>query len=281
LERNDNRMTWLIIIGLIVVGALASAVWPVIAGQLDIGRSGELAAAREAPEPIVIDIEDYLLGPEIMGLLDSAPEGVRDFVNNNINGREVPQFLAIGILTALTIGALVMLAAPLALIYTRLEKSAAVVQEDENYKLAVSALEKRQNAELKEQRQAKPARVTADAAEDRRGFAYTMAFLGIVFAWVIGAVIGHAAYGGEEIQAGGQLINPVSIVSLFVLILALVAYYFYFRFVRKPEEIDPAQSDYSPVSWGWVWVIVSGLIIVGLGTGLALNLIASGSAPPG
>lgn len=274
-------MTWLIIIGLVVVGALASAVWPTIAAQLDIGRAGELAEAREAPEPIVIDIEDYLLGPEIMGLLDSAPEGVRDFVNNNINGREVPQFLAIAILTAITIGALVMLGAPLALIYTRLEKSAATVQEDESYKLAVSALEKRQNAEIKEQQQAKPAHVSGDSAEDRRGFAYTMAFLGIIFAWVIGTLIGQAAYGGQELQAGGQLVNPVSIISLIVLIVALVGYFFYFRFVRKPEEVDPAQSDYTSVSWGWIWVIVSGLIIVGLGTGLALNLIASAGSPPG
>lgn len=278
MERNESRMTWAIVIGLIVVGGLASAVWPAISAQLNIGRSGELAAASEPAEPIVFHIEDHLLGKEIMTLLGSAPQGVQDFVNNNINGREISQPVAIGIFVALTVGGLIALGLPLAIIYTRLESSASAIQEDEEYKAAVSVLEKRQTAELKEQQQAKPAKIEGDEASDRRGFAYTMAFLGIIFAWVIGTVIGHAAYGGELIETeNGQLINPVSLVSLIVLVITLVGYFVYFRFFRRPEEIDPAESDYSPVSWGWVWVIVSGLLIVGVGLGLAFNLIGSGA----
>ena len=278
MERNDSRMTWAIVIGLIVVGGLASAVWPAISAQLNIGRAAELAAAREPAEPIVFNIEDHLLGSEIMALIGDAPQGVQDFVNDNINGREISQPMAIGIFVALTVGGLIALGLPLAIIYTRLEKSASAIQEDEEYKAAVSVLEKRQTAGLKEQQQANPAKIEGDEASDRRGFAYTMAFLGIIFAWVIGTVIGHAAYGGELIETdNGQLINPVSIVSLIVLVVTLVGYFVYFRFFRRPEEIDPAESDYSPVAWGWVWVIVSGLLIVGVGLGLAFNLISSGA----
>lgn len=277
MERNDSRMTWAIVIGLIVVGGLASAVWPVISAQLNIGRSSELAAASEPAEPIVFNIEDHLLGPEILELVAGAPDFIQNPVNS-INGAEISQPLAIGIFTALAVGGLIALGLPLAIIYTRLESSASAIQEDEEYKAAVSVLEKRQTAELKEKRQTSPAKIEGDEASDRRGFAYTMAFLGIIFAWVIGTVIGHAAYGGELIEtSNGQLINPVSIVSLVVLVITLVGYFVYFRFFRRPEEIDPAESDYSPVSWGWVWVIVSGLLIVGVGLGLALNLIGSGA----
>ena len=277
MERNESRMTWAIIIGLIVVGGLASAVWPAISAQLNIGRSGELAAARPEPEPIVIEVEDHLLGEDLLGV-----PVIGEFLSNTIDGVVISQPVAIGILVAVTVGSLVILGVPLAFIYARLESSAASIQEDEGYKAAVSTLEKRQQAELKEQQQANPARVGEDEAESRRNFAYTMAFLGIVFAWVVGTVIGHAAYGGELIETrDGQLINPVSIVSLVVLVIALVGYFVYFRFIRKPEEIDPAETDYAPVSWGWVWVIISGLLVVGVGAGLALNLIASGGAPPG
>lgn len=278
MERNESRMTWAIIIGLIVVGGLASAVWPIISAQLNIGRSGELAAARPEPEPIVIEVEDHLLGEDLLGV-----PVLGEFLSDTIDGVVLSQPVAIGILVAVTVGSLVMLGAPLAFIYTRLEKSAASIQEDESYKAAASVLEKRQQAELKEQQQAKPARVGAGEAESRRNFAYTMAFLGIVFAWVVGTVLGHAAYGGELIERNGQLINPVSIVSLVVLVIAVAGYFVYFRFIRKPEEIeiDSAAADYASVSWGWVWVIVSGLLIVGVGMGLALNLIAAGSAPPG
>ena len=275
-------MTWAIIIGLILVGGLASAVWPAISAQLNIGRAGELAAARPAPEPIVIDIEKYLLGPEIIDLLSQAPQGIQDFIANNINGREISQPVAIGILVAVTIGSLVILGGPIALIYTRLEKSASTVQEDEGYKAAVSTLDKRQQAQLKEQQQANPSRAGGDEAGSRRNFAYTMAFLGIIFAWVVGTVIGHATYGGGMVETNsGQLINPVSIVSMIVLVIALAAFFIYFRFVQRPEEIDPGETDYSAVSWGWLWVIVSGLLIVGVGAGLALNLISNSGAPPG
>lgn len=274
MERNDNRMTWLIIIGLIVVGGLASAVWPAISAQLNIGRAGELAAAESDPEPIVFNIEDHLLGEEIMTLIGDAPQGVQDFVNNNVNGREISYPVAIGIFTALTVGGLIALGLPLAFIYTRLESSAAAIQEDEEYKAAVSALDKRQTAEIKEKQQAKPARVSGDEASDRRGFAYSMAFLGIIVAWVIGTIVGHLIL----VESSDQLTNPVGNATLAVVLIAVVGYFLYFRFIRKPEEIDPAASDYSPVSWGWVWVVVSGLLIVGVGAGLAINLINSGGA---
>jgi hypothetical protein len=262
-------MTWAIIIGLLVVGAFASAVWPTLSAQIS-GQSSP--APREPAEPIVINIENYLMGKEIMTLIGDAPQGVQDFVEQNINGRELTQPVAIGILTALSLGGLVLLAGPIALIYTRLEKQTSTVKEDETYQLAVSALEKRQTAELKERQQAKPGRIEGDPAGDRRGFSYTMAFLGIMFAWVIGTVVGHAAYGSAMVESGGQLVNPVSIISLIVLVVAVVAFFLYFRFVRKPEDIDLTQTDYSPVSWGWLWVVVSGLLIVGVGTGLAITL---------
>lgn len=268
-------MTWLIIIGLVVVGGLASAVWPTISAQLNIGNAAEIAAAREPAQPIVIDIEKYLLGPEILNLVSSAPDFVQNFVDS-INGREISQAMAIGIISALTIGSLVILGGPLAFIYTKLESSASAVQEDEEYKAAVSALDKRQTAVIKEQQQAKPAHIDGNEASDRRGFAYTMAFLGIIFAWVIGTVIGHMISSGE---AGNntQITNPVGNATLAVVVIALVGYFLYFRFIRKPEEIDPAESDYSTVPWGWVWVIISGLLIVGVGAGLALNMISSGA----
>ena len=265
-------MTWAIIIGLILVGGLASAVWPAISAQLNIGNAAELAAAQPDPEPIVIELEDHLLGELLV-----VP-GLGDFLNENVDGLEFSQSLAIGVLVAVNLGSLVILGVPLAVIYTRLESQASEIQEDEDFKAAVSALDKRQTAELKEQQQANPARIEGDEVSDRRGFAYTMAFLGIIFAWVVGTVIGHAVYGGEMLETNsGDLINPVSIVSLIVLVIVLVGYFVYFRFIRNPEEIDPAESDYSSVSWGWVWVIVSGMNIVGVGAGLAFNLFGSGA----
>lgn len=265
MERSESRMTWAIIIGLIIIGGLASAAWPVISAELNIGRAGELAAVRSEPEPIVINIEDHLLGPEIMGIISSISPEALDFVNNNINGREISQPVAIGILVALTVGSLVLLGGPIALIYTRLETQASSIKEDETFQAAQAELEKQQQAELKEMRQQNPAHANQDEAKSRRGFAYTMAFLGIIFAWVLGMLIDEAF--------------STSSASLISVVIALLLAFVYFRFMRKPEEIDPEAADYQPVSWGWVWVVVSGMLIVGLGTGLAIALYSS--APPG
>jgi hypothetical protein len=92
-----------------------------------------------------------------------------------------------------------------------------------------------------------------------------MAFLVIVFAWVVGTIL------AESFSA--PLAVPIT------LAVTLIGLFLYFRYFRKPEEINPEATDYQPVSWGWVWVIVSGLLIVGLGTGLAVTLFSS--VPPG
>ena len=45
---------------------------------------------------------------------------------------------------------------------------------------------------------------------------------------------------------------------------------------RDPEDLESHESDLKPVNWGAIWVIVTGLLVVGIGTGLAIALSPAG-----
>jgi hypothetical protein len=60
------------------------------------------------------------------------------------------------------------------------------------------------------------------------------------------------------------------VISIVVLALAIRA--------REPDDLDFGKTDNNPVNWSYVWVILSGALIFGLGAGLA---IAMTSLPAG
>ena len=64
--------------------------------------------------------------------------------------------------------------------------------------------------------------------------------------------------------------KKVAVVLLSVLVLYLALRR------RDPLELDSAEVENKPVKWGTIWVILTGLIIVGIGTGLAIALAPGG-----
>ena len=84
-------------------------------------------------------------------------------------------------------------------------------------------------------------------------------------------LLGNAIFQGEEVEIGEQLVNPVAILNLFLILLTVVTLIAVFR-SNPTADPDSNATDYRPVNWGWIWVILSGLLIVGIGTGLAIAM---------
>ena len=72
---------------------------------------------------------------------------------------------------------------------------------------------------------------------------------------------------GLELSAGGFGL-VVSLVTAVILILVMRR--------RDPMEIDQPESDSRPINWGVIWVVVTGLIVVGVGAGIAIAFSTPG-----
>ena len=72
---------------------------------------------------------------------------------------------------------------------------------------------------------------------------------------------------GLELSAGGFGL-VVALITAVILILVMRR--------RDPLEIEQAESEYKPINWGVVWVLITGLIVVGVGTGIAIAFSTPG-----
>ena len=72
---------------------------------------------------------------------------------------------------------------------------------------------------------------------------------------------------GLELSAGGfSLVVALSTAVILILVMR----------GRDPLEIEQPESENEPVNWGMVWVVVTGLIVVGIGAGIAIAFSTPG-----
>ena len=70
--------------------------------------------------------------------------------------------------------------------------------------------------------------------------------------------------------------SPIAVINGILILITIVVLVLTAR-ARKPGALDNPENDNDPVNWGYIWILLSGLIIVGIGTGLAIAL-RSGAA---
>lgn len=268
----ETWKTWAFIIGLLLFSALASVAWPAIQERLDLDWEGVYATPTiggfevESGEMVTIQLEDYLFGE----VLVEAP------LLRELNGRQVHPLVLAGILTLLMVGALFVVALPLALIYVRLDRQTVALKQDESFQAKQSELEQRQREEIKALEKSQPPGDIPDHERSGWSVVSTSAII-LMFVVFIGFALADTFYPDREVQFYSDfLVNPaVPVVGilLFIAILALIAYF-------RPRGGDPlvaTDGDDRPIPWDTIWVVVSGLIFLGIGIGLMLAVRAMGT----
>ena len=274
----ETWKTWLVIIGLLLFSGAASVLW-LSAGDIDIGGSGlfnleeALTTSGEVEqevEPITIQLDEYLLGE----VLVDVP------LLRQLNGREYPPLALAGVLTAIVLGALLAVGIPLGIIYIKLDEQAEAVKEDPEFQAAQQELEEREKEWRKEQEAERPSSSASDEeSSDGRSFSFisTTWATAFLFAIFLSFVLAETFYPeGEILLASGALLDPVVPIMAFMLLLAAAIMLVIFR-PRRATAVAEESGDDRPIPWGTIWVIVTGLVIVGIGTGLMLAVRAMGS----
>lgn len=259
MSKNESLKTWGIIIALLILSGVATATWQWASARTTTARE-HVAVPRSEPPVLEIRLRDYVVGD----LLAETP------VIQDLDGRQFNQFEALGILIALTLVPLIALALPIAFIFMRLDKQTATVKETETFKTAATQLSKREDAEVKQIRQAQPAKPRRPDPTMPRWSVISTSLIVVLFVMFLGFMLGRATLPHESLM-GHTIVDPaVMLMWASGLVTAVVLFFVLRGKARALAASD--DGDYSPPPWGWIWVIITGLLIVGLGTGLSLIL---------
>ena len=262
----DSWKTWVVVAVLLIFAGLASAIVPFILDQID--DSGQ--AETDVPSHPTVTTIDVSQLPFIGEVLVDIP-----FIADNLQGRPITLLQAFGIATGVvlvSVGALGLLLTVPIVIFSGLVTK---VYADDGYKTSETELENRQKSILKERQQAQPPAEVTDQSRIARYRVNSFVFL-IVLLVLITSLTVTTIYLGETTWSIGSLeISAILVVNLAVVLLSVLVLYLALR-RRDPMELDSAEVENKPVNWGTIWVILTGLIIVGIGTGLAIALAPGG-----
>jgi hypothetical protein len=95
------------------------------------------------------------------------------------------------------------------------------------------------------------------------------AFIIVLIVWICGMILGAVYLDDAEVEILGLTVDATTLLNLVLVLTTIVILFLALRH-RDPEELENPPSDNNPVNWGYIWVIVSGLLIVGIGAGAAM-----------
>ncbi|MFQ5398158.1 MAG: hypothetical protein ACE5E7_01015 [Anaerolineae bacterium] len=237
----SNRESWkngAIIVALLVGTSLVAAIWPVLTSWFG-------GAPAAPPEPQIITLVLPQVGEVSLTMLQ-----------------------ALGVLAAVVAVVVVVAGLGLALLYTLLANQAAALEEDESFQVRRAALAKLDKKQLEALRNG---RTIAGVPEHKmpRWSVISTGLIAVLFAVFFGMLVDSALVPQGEYMVGGRLVNSaVPIVVGFVAVTLLILAWW-----LRPQSLDAVEeTDNGPIPWDFIWVLLTGLLVVGLGVGFMVYL---------
>ena len=262
----ESWKTWALVAVLLIFAGVASAIVPFILDQIDSSSQSETVVESQ-PNVTTIDVSQL---PFIGEVLVEIP-----FIADNIQGQPITQAQAFGIafgIVLVSVGALgLLLTIPIVVYSGVLSK----VYADEEFKASETELENKQKNLLKDIQQAQPPAEATDPSRLARYKVNSFVFLIVLLVLITSFTVTIIYLNDTTWSFGSLQVSAAFIVNLVVVLLSLLILYLVLR-RRDPMELDSEEMDSKPVNWGTIWVIVTGLLIVGIGTGLAIALAPGG-----
>lgn len=262
MSNRDSLKTWAAVAVILIFAGLASAVVPFLLDQADANSAPSEDATRE-PLETTIDVSQL---PFIGEVLVEIP-----FIAENIQGQPITALQAFGIafgVVLVGIGAVGVLITVVVLIFDRLARR---TYENEGYQTASAELQQREKDRVKELQKDKPTAAGPEKQVRSRWSMGIYAFIFLLFVWIVGLALGAVYLADTEVEILGLTFSGTFVLNLVLGLITIAILYLSLR-RRDPEELENPASDNNPVNWGYIWIVVSGLLIVGLGAGAALAM---------
>jgi len=252
LKSFETRTTWLIVIGLLIFAAVASALWPAIAGSLDLRPGGGGPGAGR-------QIETTLEGIPLPDALAGLP-GVGAVTDDE--GRISP-WLVLAAISALVVGLIVGGGLVMGVLLRLIDRLARNVKADPTFNEQAAALAQREKERLQQLTQSQPPDPVPDHSRSRWSVvATTLVIVFLVF--LTGLAVADTIYAGVDTGLSNPVLTVAAVAALVALLIVVAVVW------RRGRTVE--SNENAAVSWGMIWVIVSGLIFLGIGIGLTLAM---------
>lgn len=242
MSKKESVKNWVIIFAVLVLTSLAAAVWPLVAHSFS-GSSASVSAPTE---------------------IQSIPLPFPVFSMTETNG-----FVIVAVLAVLMIGAIVVVGGGIGMAYLFLARQTDTVKESKQFQGHVAALTNLEKERIQQLRGTRSAGPIPDHNKLRWSVVSTsLITLLLVYTAVVivnNAIIPAAAH----IQLGSFALSTrlAMVVSSLLLTLLILA-----GRMRVERFANMDKSDNGPIPWDTIWVILTGLIVVGLGVGFLVYL---------
>ena len=230
--------SWLVLVGALIAVGILSAVVPSL-----LGGNGVSGGGSAPPSLPSIDTSNGQVAlPSFLANLT----GIESL-------SEVTIFL---ILTAIITGAIISTGIVIFFLYRMLDTTISGVKDDEEYQSGVNELETRRKAANKQYLQDSPP--TPMPSHERHGWtAFSASALMALMLSYFGAAFSDNFLGGNN-----QLWWSVGFAAAGL--LAGLAFF------RKTWVVETEKADTAAVDWGTIWVVLTGLVVLGIGLGVMM-----------
>ena len=262
MKTSESWKTWLPLLGVLILFAVVTAVWPVLADafslpSLSFGGGGHTPLPYE-PEPISLEaIKTSLAASPLSSVAESLPE-------------EISPFIGLAVVAAAAIGGIVVVGGGLAFITRLLSNIRNNTMEAEGYKEHQNALDQRAKEQIKQMRDG---RTTNPMPSHKmpRWSAISNTLIALMFVGFATMVYVRNFFPeGYFINEEGQFVNVTMPVFLVLAVLTLIIVGLRLRSNKNEEESE--DTDNGRIPWDFIVVLITGLIMIGLGIGVMAYL---------
>jgi hypothetical protein len=260
LANNETLKNWGVVIALLLLSAVATILWQSFTAPTGAAGHAVAAPPRE-PSPLEIRLGYYVLGDQLRNIPQLSP----------YEGYSPNPFMALLVMTGLAIVPILVVGAGLAGIFMMLDRQTRRVKEAPEFQTAAAQLNQREDATVKAERKVKPAKPRRPDPTMPRWAVISTSLIVVLFTMFVGYMMGllflppYSVVNAET----GRMIYPASLMMWGTGLITAVVMYFSLR-GRERDLVSSDDAEMEPAPWGWIWVIVTGLLIVGLGTGLSI-----------
>ena len=173
-----------------------------------------------------------------------------------ILGDTISEFVAIGLLAVVVVGAVIGAGLPIVFLYRMLDTTTAGIANNDQYKAGMQAIASRQSEEIKVLAKAQPAGKAPSHDESNWTAISTALTLGFLFS-LIGAAFSDNFMGGT---------NQANVSWWFAAVGLLTGFLTLNR--NRVRTSDESQSN--PIDWGMIFIVLTGILVVGLGIGVMM-----------
>ena len=260
LSNTKSWINWIALIGLLIIFGVGAAVWPSIAASIDLFGGSTTTQVPVESHPIEITVP-------VTGLPEVSLPGFE--ISNSVITIE-PVTAVVG-LTILLFGGIVVTGLIITLIYTFLDKLRGKTVDSEEYKEHVTALNNKEKEYFKEVRADRKAAGPPEDPTMPRWSAWATSILIMIFVALLGMVISLTFWPHwvEVDELADALTTPgMALISVMCLVTAIILVW-----RMGPQRIEKVEkSDDQGIPRDTIAVILTGLIVLGLGIGYTIYL---------